>query len=415
LERELASARGQLSAVVEELKASQTTAAALKAQLVRNESEFNAARAELAVTKTQASSYLELLRTREWRSGFEQNLLREQDARDGSADHELAALKSERDRLQSQMAALESKVAARNVTIDRLRSNAALQASTYAQQANDLQRRDRERAESAAKLAFADSERKRLSADLAARDQLLAEAKEAMKNAAQRITQLQSEHVAQMAELRADAEKHDEEMTVLMAHLQEARRPIESFEGDAKRLKEQLASKTAATEEITEEANQLRSALERTRAALEEREFLIRRLERSDGGIANALGRIQSSSERLASDAASAGNGSSALKWMPELVRVDGENSVSHALGRRTRIGRAPGCELHVDSSSVSRHHALILLGMREAIIEDLNSTNGVILNGRKVTRQVLNDGDIVTIGEIQFRYVARPAAVPEG
>ena len=38
------------------------------------------------------------------------------------------------------------------------------------------------------------------------------------------------------------------------------------------------------------------------------------------------------------------------------------------------------------------------------------------ILNGRKVTRQVLNDGDIVTIGDIQFRYVAKPlgAAVKE-
>ena len=97
-------------------------------------------------------------------------------------------------------------------------------------------------------------------------------------------------------------------------------------------------------------------------------------------------------------------------EWSPELVRIDGDRSISHALGRRTRIGRAPGCELHIDSTSVSRHHALILAGTREAIIEDLNSTNGVILNGRKVTRQVLNDGDIVTIGEIQFRYVAKPA-----
>ena len=105
-----------------------------------------------------------------------------------------------------------------------------------------------------------------------------------------------------------------------------------------------------------------------------------------------------------------AANQASALEWVPELVRIDGDESIHHALGRRTRIGRAPGCELHVDSSSVSRHHALILLGMREAIIEDLNSTNGVILNGRKVTRQVLNDGDVLTIGEIQFRFVARPA-----
>ena len=68
---------------------------------------------------------------------------------------------------------------------------------------------------------------------------------------------------------------------------------------------------------------------------------------------------------------------------------------------------------MQIDSGSVSRHHALIIVGPREAIIEDLNSTNGVIVNGRKVTRQPLADGDAVTIGEIQFRYVAKPAQSP--
>jgi pSer/pThr/pTyr-binding forkhead associated (FHA) protein len=38
-----------------------------------------------------------------------------------------------------------------------------------------------------------------------------------------------------------------------------------------------------------------------------------------------------------------------------------------------------------------------------------LNSTNGVLVNGRKIARQLLTDGDAVTIGEIQFRYVAKP------
>jgi pSer/pThr/pTyr-binding forkhead associated (FHA) protein len=50
-------------------------------------------------------------------------------------------------------------------------------------------------------------------------------------------------------------------------------------------------------------------------------------------------------------------------------------------------------------------------VGPREAVIEDLNSTNGVLVNGRKVSRQTLSDGDTVTIGEIQFRYFARPVA----
>ncbi|MGH9561305.1 MAG: FHA domain-containing protein, partial [Terracidiphilus sp.] len=37
------------------------------------------------------------------------------------------------------------------------------------------------------------------------------------------------------------------------------------------------------------------------------------------------------------------------------------------------------------------------------------HSTNGVLVNGRKVSRQPLSDGDAVTIGEIQFRFMARP------
>jgi pSer/pThr/pTyr-binding forkhead associated (FHA) protein len=49
-------------------------------------------------------------------------------------------------------------------------------------------------------------------------------------------------------------------------------------------------------------------------------------------------------------------------------------------------------------------------MGPNEAIIEDLNSTNGVIVNGRKVTRQILTDGDILIIGETEFRYAAKPA-----
>ena len=86
-------------------------------------------------------------------------------------------------------------------------------------------------------------------------------------------------------------------------------------------------------------------------------------------------------------------------------MRVDGQHKTSHPLAKRTRIGRAPGCELQIESSSVSRHHALVLMGQRDVIVEDLNSTNGVLVNGRKVTRQLLSDGDLLTIGDAQFRF----------
>ncbi len=413
LEDDLSAVRTQLHAVSADLKASQAQAAELGAQAKRNEAEIRAARADLAVTKTHASSYLELLRTRDWRSNFQQNLFRDMDAKVGAADAARETLKAERDQALARLAESEALLSAHGARIEQLQSSAAAQAGSIAEHAKRLQQADQERSGWTTKLSGLEAERARLQVELTTHDQALTEAQASADHALQRVAQLQSEHAAKIAELEADAEAREQEMTVLMAHLKEARRPIETIENDVKRLKEDLGLRTLALTDLTEEADKLRAALERTRGQLEEREFLIRRLERSESNNANVLGRIQTSMERLGSSVAPSASGAPALEWSPELIRIDGDRSITHTLGRRTRIGRAPGCELHIDSSSVSRHHALILAGTREAIIEDLNSTNGVILNGRKVTRQVLNDGDIVTIGEIQFRYVAKPAQPP--
>ena len=413
LEVELNTVRTQLQAASAELKNKQQQTEALSAQAKRRESEIHAARADLALAKTQASSYLELLRTRDWRSNFHQNLFRDMDAQVGAADAARGVFKAERDQIAARLAAQEATISAHSATIEQLQSAAAAQAGSVAEHTKRLQEAEEQRSAWTTKLSALEAERARLQAELTTSDQALTQAHADVDGAMQRITQLQSEHAAKIAELEADAETREQEMTVLMAHLKEARRPIESIEGDVKRLKEELALKTLAINDLSEEGEKLRAALERTRGQLEEREFLIRRLERSESNNANALGRIQTSMERLGSAAAPSVNASPPPEWSPELVRIDGDRSISHSLSRRTRIGRAPGCELHIDSSSVSRHHALILAGTREAIIEDLNSTNGVILNGRKVTRQVLNDGDIVTIGDIQFRYVAKPAQPP--
>jgi pSer/pThr/pTyr-binding forkhead associated (FHA) protein len=56
----------------------------------------------------------------------------------------------------------------------------------------------------------------------------------------------------------------------------------------------------------------------------------------------------------------------------------------------------------------------MILKSARELIVEDLNSTNGVQVNGRKVTRHLLTDGDVLTVGEIQFRCVLKFKAPEE-
>ena len=387
LEAELRSARAQADALTTELQASREAAAALARRLQIAESDVNAMRSELGAAKTLGGSYLELLRTREWRRGFDLNLFREMDAKVGAAHQGSSALESERNRLGAQVADLEARLATQLATAATERSRAAAEVGA----------RDRAIAEA----------RERGGGDARKVAELLAAAERRQTEHAAQITELRSAHAAQIEQLQSEAETHEQELAVLMAHLQEARRPIQSIEADVKRLTEELAAKNAAVEHHGEESRQLRATLERTRGALEEREFLIRRLERSESNAANALGRIQTSIERLGSAAGPAQG--TVADWSAELIRIDGDQPVTHVLSRRTRIGRAAGCELQIDSTSVSRHHALIVVGARDVFIEDLNSTNGVLVNGRKVTRQLLNDGDAVTIGDIQFRYIARP------
>jgi chromosome segregation ATPase len=434
LESDLSNTRAQLTTASAQLQASQESTTALGAQVKRHEAEIRVTRSELSQAKSVATTYLEQLRSRAWRAGFDQNLFREMDARLGVADQG-----------RDTTAKLEAKIAEQAAAIDKLQAAAAVQATALAERAKDLKQREVAHAEVADKLSAAEAQCAHLAADLADREKSLSEARAAASSDVQRVTdmlaaaergksehasaiaqlhaehtaqltQLHGQHAAKITELQTAADSQEQEMTVLMAHLREARRPIEVIEADVARLNEQLAAKLAQIEVLTEENKKLAVTLERTKGALEEREFLIRRLERSESNNANALGRIQTSMERLGSVSAAPPAGLTP-EWQPEFVRIDGDRNIRHALARRTRIGRASTCELQIDSSSVSRHHALVVVGPRECIIEDLNSTNGVVVNSRKISRHVLSEGDVVTLGEIVFKFATkaenRPIDVP--
>ena len=75
------------------------------------------------------------------------------------------------------------------------------------------------------------------------------------------------------------------------------------------------------------------------------------------------------------------------------LVRTSGDTGIVHELGRRTTIGRTPDNDLRIDAEFISRRHAVILASATSAIVEDLNSTNGVYVNGERVTRRELREG----------------------
>ena len=93
-------------------------------------------------------------------------------------------------------------------------------------------------------------------------------------------------------------------------------------------------------------------------------------------------------------------------------MRTEGDNGVVHVLGRRTTVGRIPANDVCIDTDAISRHHAVIFLTDTGTVVEDLNSTNGVFVNGVRVTREDLREGDLLTIGKTCFRYVLKPVAV---
>ena len=91
------------------------------------------------------------------------------------------------------------------------------------------------------------------------------------------------------------------------------------------------------------------------------------------------------------------------------LALIDGDTEILHRLTRRVTIGRAADNDIQVEARFVSRYHAAVVAGPNQTVIEDLGSTNGLLVNGRRVSRHLLRDGDVVRVGKSRFRFMTRP------
>jgi len=74
-----------------------------------------------------------------------------------------------------------------------------------------------------------------------------------------------------------------------------------------------------------------------------------------------------------------------------------------------TLIGRNPTTDVTLLDESISREHAIVVLDedMRCYTIEDLQSTNGTKVNGKRVRSAELADGDEIQIGHTRFTFRA--------
>jgi pSer/pThr/pTyr-binding forkhead associated (FHA) protein len=75
-------------------------------------------------------------------------------------------------------------------------------------------------------------------------------------------------------------------------------------------------------------------------------------------------------------------------------------------------IGRKSSCDIQLDDPAVSSQHARLVMQKNEYLeghddffIEDAGSTNGTLVNGKEIDRQLLKHGDEIQIGNHHFRF----------
>ena len=74
--------------------------------------------------------------------------------------------------------------------------------------------------------------------------------------------------------------------------------------------------------------------------------------------------------------------------------------------GRYFTLGRSPDCNIALNDSSVSAHHAYIAAERGELFVRDLGSTNGVLVNNGKVAEAALRHGDVLRMGATDIRFL---------
>jgi hypothetical protein len=71
----------------------------------------------------------------------------------------------------------------------------------------------------------------------------------------------------------------------------------------------------------------------------------------------------------------------------------------------RAVLGRSRDCDVRVSDLNVSRKHAEIREQGQQWLLVDLGSTNGTLLNGRRIEKEQLTDGDTITVGSTQIVF----------
>lgn len=73
----------------------------------------------------------------------------------------------------------------------------------------------------------------------------------------------------------------------------------------------------------------------------------------------------------------------------------------------RLSIGRKPHNDIQIDNLAISGDHAVVVTILADSFLEDLNSTNGTLVNGQPIKKHFLRNNDIIELGKYKLKYLA--------
>jgi pSer/pThr/pTyr-binding forkhead associated (FHA) protein len=89
------------------------------------------------------------------------------------------------------------------------------------------------------------------------------------------------------------------------------------------------------------------------------------------------------------------------------ILSMDGAVMKEYPLNKeRTTIGRKPHNDIVIDNLAVSSNHAAIVTILNDSFLEDLDSTNGLAVNGTPTKKHFLQNNDVIEIGKYKLKYL---------
>ncbi|MDR1888465.1 MAG: FHA domain-containing protein [Zoogloeaceae bacterium] len=77
----------------------------------------------------------------------------------------------------------------------------------------------------------------------------------------------------------------------------------------------------------------------------------------------------------------------------------------------RITIGRRPHNDVQINNLAISGEHAVIVTILNDSFLEDLNSTNGTLVDGKPIKKRVLHHNDVITLGKYTLKFLNDPKA----